>query len=181
MIPMRLAVVKATGKRYIVRKMEYTRVRCWGEVKRVTGFSSQHGDDKLFILDKVDILNVDRTEELLKELWMQNEEGYKAYLKELTQKELEREREEFIHWTGAHYELTDKSRKHFRDAGYEIALDNPKEDDSMLQDMAGDLAAYDMELSRFGITEGHGNHLRQAAADYVYEGMLKARKEKQSG
>lgn len=75
-IPMKL-VVTQTGDRYILKSIHNGIVArqlvpdiaiTFGEVLSVSGISTKHGPDKKFKLDKVTIVDVERTEELLKEL-----------------------------------------------------------------------------------------------------------------
>lgn len=83
MTTIRLATVKATGKRYVVQQMDLRRatpvVHCWGEVSsfRLPG-TTKHRGSKTFILEAVDVTEVERTAELLTALWHQGLEALRA-------------------------------------------------------------------------------------------------------
>jgi hypothetical protein len=74
----RIATVKATGKRYIVQRLylptqsnEVAKVFCWGDVVAVQGTSLKHSEAHTFVRDAVDVVEVDRTRELCEELFDQ--------------------------------------------------------------------------------------------------------------
>lgn len=81
--PIRVATVKATGRKYIVQSLDMPRSRagdiideqikvyCWGEVIRYRGLESKHQGIKCFLRSGVDIAEVPKTEWLLKELFIQ--------------------------------------------------------------------------------------------------------------
>jgi hypothetical protein len=189
MVPtvVRVATVKATGLRYIVKAMEYTRVRCNGDVYQVSGASVRHGPDKLFLLGRVDIAEVERDKGLLFSLWQQNKDSWNAHLDQIARKKRQAEWEKwlieepdpFSPW-GKRLLLSEFAMVHFKKQGYELGLaeiGNTIEREH-LQDAACDLASYDYELSRFGIREGPGVHIREMAADSVYEGLCQALEER---
>jgi len=72
MIPIRLVLVKKTGKRYVYNGEHRDVVVCKGEVERVQGFSLTHGPDKKFKRDAVNVLEVDLTEQLAQQLRSQD-------------------------------------------------------------------------------------------------------------
>lgn len=81
----RIATVKATGKRYVVQSLELPKdprhakkAHCWGEVVSYKGGSAKHGESKHFLLDAVDITEVERTPALLRALWDQGIESLRA-------------------------------------------------------------------------------------------------------
>jgi hypothetical protein len=67
-IPIRLARVKANGRRFIIEAIEGSKVRVKGGVNQVSGWSALHGPNMVFLVDRVDILEVDYSQELLEEL-----------------------------------------------------------------------------------------------------------------
>ena len=67
-IPIRLARVRASGRRFIVEAIEGNKVRVKGGVNQVSGWSALHGPNMVFLADRVDILEVDYSTELLAEL-----------------------------------------------------------------------------------------------------------------
>lgn len=74
----RIATVKATGKRYVVNQLDFreSKAHCWGEVVEVKqkgrALQTRHDGQKTFLLDAVDISEVDRTPELLRSLFQQH-------------------------------------------------------------------------------------------------------------
>jgi hypothetical protein len=154
----------------------------------------------VFLRDSVTIGDpIDRTEEVLMELWKQNKDGYLGYLQQLAALEKERERkqafdewiEREIDWDGRMiYRLTPKAIEHYIQMGRDLFNDNPEvEGGPQYEDMASDMGMYDMELDRRGIkVMGFGGdtnfdnphfRLREAVADYIFEGVCKARDEKE--
>lgn len=79
----RIAVLKDSGKRYIVQQIEMvfrpdgelntdrTKVHCWGEVQRVKGLATKHAESKSFGYDQVTVTEVQKTSELLLQLFEQ--------------------------------------------------------------------------------------------------------------
>lgn len=78
-------------------------------------------------------------------------------------------------------QLTDHARRQLVAEGYDCGMDGLGNylDEDTIQDAAMDSALYHTELTMDGVPEGHVP-LREAAADYIYEGMLKALKEKRA-
>lgn len=79
MAKVRIATVKATGLRYIVSRMyfpknpnEKAKAYCWGEVVAYRGTQAKHEKSKIFIAEAVDVVEVERTEALMLELFEQN-------------------------------------------------------------------------------------------------------------
>lgn len=75
----RLATVKATGKRFIVQQINFKtdRVHCWGSVSWVGDrASTRHQASKVFDLDDVSLASVTQTSSLVVEL-------FKEYFEEL--------------------------------------------------------------------------------------------------
>ena len=73
MANIRVATVKATGKKYIVSFVDFraNKVTCWGEIVSRTGASTKHDGTKSFMLDAVEIAEVPKTDALLRELTQQ--------------------------------------------------------------------------------------------------------------
>jgi len=74
----RLATVKETGERYLVMRLHLPRdpadpakVYCWGEVAKTKGRRTTHGPARLFLRDEVEVVEVEKTDELMHRLWMQ--------------------------------------------------------------------------------------------------------------
>lgn len=80
----RIATVRATGKRYVVSQLDFraNKAHCWGEVTEVCqngrALQTRHDAQKTFVLDAVTIAEVDRTPELLRSLFDQRIEGLRA-------------------------------------------------------------------------------------------------------
>lgn len=180
--PTRLARTK-DGKRYIFLRKETSKyVVTQGEVFHVSGLSAKFGPPKKFLADQVTIEEAEYDAELLEELWKQNEEEYEMHLRK---KALNEHKRLWLNVTpDGYFELTDHARAELFQRGHDIAADylcdnpDPQEASGMLQDMAADAAAYDYDLTRAGIPEGHGNIIREIAADEMYGGMLKAMSER---
>ncbi len=66
--PVRLVRVRANGRRFLFLNEHRDIVECRGEVQCVNGFSAQHGPNRRFKRNRVEILEVDLTENLLQEL-----------------------------------------------------------------------------------------------------------------
>jgi hypothetical protein len=86
----------------------------------------------------------------------------------------------FTDWDGKRRaRLTEYADKQLELEGYDVGMDglgNYLDEDS-LQDVAMDSARGHFELTQAGVKEG-STPCREAAADMIYEGMLKALKEK---
>lgn len=87
MTTVRLARVKATGKRYVVQQISFgeaeSTVHCWGDVVSFKGLSAKHEAAVKFPLSEVEILKERRTAGLLRELVSQHirslrERGYEV-------------------------------------------------------------------------------------------------------
>jgi hypothetical protein len=182
------------GKRYIAKPdfKDMKRVRCFGEIESISGFSTKHGPDKIFMKEMVKTEWAERTAELLLELFKQNTKAYERHLVKEREKELEVERkkhrDKWLKWNGDGWMLSEYACRYFEQCGYEMALDvlhggsdyGGTGQEPPWEDMAGDMAAYEMELTYAGIPEGYEDQhpARECAADYFYEGMRKAAKEK---
>lgn len=70
-VPIKLVTVNANGKRYVYISQDRNKVKVHGKVERVAGFDAVYGPDKTFLLDRCTVTDVDLTEELLKELALQ--------------------------------------------------------------------------------------------------------------
>lgn len=84
----RIATVKATGKKYVVRHIDFSGptpiVRCWGEVISTTRKANRHDEHKSFHRDEVDVSTVEWTPELHNELLRQGaaylrSKGYRVH------------------------------------------------------------------------------------------------------
>jgi hypothetical protein len=71
-VPIRLVRVSANGKRFIFLNEHRDIVQCKGEIVRLSGSSASHGPDKRFKRDRVEIQDLDMTEELMQELCLQD-------------------------------------------------------------------------------------------------------------
>ena len=84
MSTVRVATVKATGKRYIVQQVDFRaeKVHCWGEVVVTSERKgTKHEGTKAFILSAVDIQNdVPFDDKLMRELFEQTKQVYAAEL-----------------------------------------------------------------------------------------------------
>ena len=78
MAHLKLVTVKANGRQYMYLNAGNGKVHTRGEVLAVGGFSTNHGDAKTFLLDKVDIRTVDLTKELLAALLAQSKRDPKT-------------------------------------------------------------------------------------------------------
>jgi hypothetical protein len=183
--PIRLVRVKATGKRFIYLAEDKGKVRCRGEVQSVSGFSAKHGKDRTFLADRVEVLpEVDYTEELLVGLLAEHAIAVQQTVARLVSEvmELKPKRKLWLkRGSDGRLELTEHARKELDAGGYDCALDGLgnyfSPDD--LESAATDLAMYHDELTRDGAKEGY-TIIRECAADYIYEGMLRALKEKEA-
>jgi len=93
----RIATVKATGKKYMVLSMRFPKteeaptVTCWGDVYQVNGLKTRHqGHCKIFLKEEVDVVEVPRTKDVLRRLLRQylrelKDEGYDVTI-QLTRK-----------------------------------------------------------------------------------------------
>lgn len=77
MANIRIATVKATGKKYIVSFVDFraNKVTCWGELASRTGLSTKHNGTKSFMLEYVDLAEVPKTDALLQALTQQMLDG----------------------------------------------------------------------------------------------------------
>ena len=187
-IPIKLVKVRANGKRFILLEEQASepertgssvrKIRCKGEVLRVSGCSAVHGDNKVFMGDRVDIIDAELSEELLKELML--EAGPQAGPPPPEAKEKVKKRK---HWAvrdrSGHWELTSFGRNSLQREGYDLGdaeIGNTL-DEETLQDAAMDMARYHMELDADGVPSGYTG-LRECAADYIHEGLCKALEER---
>jgi hypothetical protein len=67
-VPVRIARVRATDKRFIVLSVERGKVKTKGAVLQVAGHSAVHGPDRVWQEDRVELYELDYTEALLQEL-----------------------------------------------------------------------------------------------------------------
>jgi hypothetical protein len=84
----RIATVKQTGRKYLVQQIDFQAkpepiVRCWGEVESAKatsngGGSSRHGESKAFVKSAVEITEVEKTWDLIDELWQQSQQAKRA-------------------------------------------------------------------------------------------------------
>lgn len=77
----RIATVKATGKRYVVQRIESwgdEKVFCWGECVSFRGLSAKFETGRAFLPGAVDVAEVDRTADLLASLVAQRIAGLRA-------------------------------------------------------------------------------------------------------
>ncbi len=79
----RVATVKATGKRYIVCFLDFQsgKVNCYGELIKSKGLATTHGPNKAFLLDAVEVKDVVKDLTLVQSLFEQSvaskrEEGH---------------------------------------------------------------------------------------------------------
>ncbi len=179
---MRLCTVKKTGKRYVYSGEHRDVVVCKGEVERISGLSAAHGLDKRFKRDAVWVQDADLTEQLLRELAEQNPD-YRFPPPEPIPSEEPAWVEWEIDWRGKRFaRLTPYADKQLMEMGLDMGRDGIGNylDENTLQDAAVDSAMYIDELTREGVREGLLTPCREAAADMIYEGMLKALKEKRA-
>lgn len=71
MAKIRIATVKATGKKYIVQQWFGGKVHCWGELVSYKGLSTKHGESKSFLEDFVTLETVDQNQSLVESLFAQ--------------------------------------------------------------------------------------------------------------
>lgn len=178
-IPIKLVKVQANGKRYILLREDLGRGKVYvkGDVLRVSGHSATHGPNRCFLRNRVDILDVDMTEETLQELLA--EAGVQA--EPAPAKALGRKKWVKVSYDGHNMQLTDYGIKQLVSAGYDMGRDGLGDyisaDD--LESPAADLARGHPELDFEGVPRQH--IIRELAADYIHEGLLKAAKEKGLG
>ena len=70
----RVATVKATGKKFIVQQLEFSKnpkAHCWGNLLEYKGLSSKHEGSISFAMKDVEISEVPRTIQLLDAMFMQ--------------------------------------------------------------------------------------------------------------
>ena len=72
----RIAIEKATGRKYIIQQCELpkngeTLVHVWGECMKTRGLQTQHEGSKTFRESEVEITEVEKTQDLLEELFQQ--------------------------------------------------------------------------------------------------------------
>ena len=188
MAAIKLAKVAATGKNYIVIAVDKNKVRCKGEVLRVSGCSAMHeAKDKVFLADRVSVREVDLTEELLNQLKDQTvpkEKNFKMpYEKKAPKKKhplanFVYDAEYGRRWGGkGFWQLTEKANRQLIAEGEDIAWDGLGNyiDERNMQDVAMDAAGYHQDFTDAGMPEGY-NPGREAVADMIYEGMLKGLK-----
>lgn len=75
MSKVRIATVNATGCKYIIQQIEFSKtpkVHCWGEVCRTEGSRTSHEASKSFLKSEVTITEVDKTPVLVASLFQQN-------------------------------------------------------------------------------------------------------------
>jgi hypothetical protein len=169
-IRIRLVKVKLTGKRFQLLGESRGIVHCKGEVRRVNGFDTMNGPDRKFKRDYVDIVEDTLTEELLASLLAEAVDPLPEPRKAWAKQELD-------YTMHPSFVLTVHGRKRLEQAGYELAMDT-RGIEEYAQDAAMDVAAYHSELTEDGVPEGYMSVLREVAADYVYDGILRALKEK---
>lgn len=186
---MKVARVKTTGKCYVVIAEGQGKVRCKGEILRVSGASTMHESrDKVFLSEKVEVFDTDRNEKML---WMMANQCVPK-LKENRVKSEPKPRKPKQHplanfvydahygkkWGGKGYwTLTEKAEKQLRAEGEDIAWDGLGNylDENVLQDAACDAASYHSDFTEAGMPEGF-NQGREVVADMIYEGMLRGLK-----
>lgn len=100
----RIATVTKTGERFIVQQINLAAgiVHCWGEVTRAEGLKSHHAASVRYMRSHVTIQEVEKTAELLQDLFMQRI------------RRLQRE--------GHVFEIRGRKHKKFIDLGKEAAL-----------------------------------------------------------
>ena len=168
-IPIKIVTVKANGKRYIFLDELNGKVHTKGEVNQVSGHSARHDPNKTFMADRVEVREVDLSEELLNELLAQN-----GVIQPL---EVKQPKWVKVHNDG-HRELTPHARKEFKRMGYDLGMDGFGSHlvEESIEDYAIDTARYNVELTSEGIPESHV--IRECAADLVADGLFKALEEK---
>jgi hypothetical protein len=176
-IPKLIARVKSNGKRYFVINIGHGKVYCKGEIKNRSGFSATFGDDKRFLEDRVEITQVDLTEDLLDELIAQ--EG--PVTAPIVSPKVEKVgRKKWTKTVGKGFdkrrELTDYAIKRLKLEGEDLAWDalGNYMNEQDLENAAMEIAMEHYELTEEGVPQF--NVLREIAADYLYDGMLKGKK-----
>ena len=172
--------VNANGKRYFLLMVTGGKVYCKGEVKTVSGFSATFGPDKTFLENKVERIALELTESLLEELRKQGNPDEKP-VKKIVYMEGNRSRRKWMKLDKYTHrlELTSHAKTQLFREGYSCALDGLGNylDRGLLESAAIDSAADHDELTRDGAPTGY-NIYREIAADYIFDGMMKAYKEK---
>ena len=191
-IPIKLAKVKTNGRRFIVISIDKNKVRCKGEVQRVSGYSAVHGPDKTFLDNFVEVIDEEYTEALLNELHRESTtvlEKPKSLVlppeikpmktAKMPKADIHARKKWLVYdkYSNRLY-LTDHARKQLELEGYDVACDGLGNylTENSLQDAAMDGAAYHCELEQDGMKPGY-SITAEAAADYIYSGMLRALKE----
>lgn len=161
----RVARVKSNGKRYFVVMTTGGKVYCKGEVLSRGGFAASFGKDKTFKADKVDISEIELTEDLLDELIAQEQPPLKV----------ERAEKKFAKREGRSWTLTEYGRKQLVLEGEDMAWDGIGNylGESEMATAAYEVAEFHSGLTDSGVPEGM-SQIRECAADYIYQGMLKA-------
>lgn len=168
---MKIARINSTGKCYIVVGEGAGKVRCKGEVLRVSGASAMHETrDRVFLRDKVSIFQTDLTESLLIQLKEQNMPKFVVKPSKIRKPK----QHPLANCVGGYWMLTAKAIKQLEAEGEDIAYDGLGNylDENTLQDAAVDAASYHSDFTDAGMPEGF-NKDREAVADMIYEGMLK--------
>jgi len=176
MAHLKLVTVKANGRQYMYLNAGKGKVHVRGEVLAVGGFSTNHGDAKTFLIDKVDIHTVDLTKELLVHLLAQGKRDAKTD-KPIPEPAPKVKKPKGNKWvTEDRYDgrlrLTKWAEKELVREGKGIAEDglgNYIDGDHALQDAAYDLAMGHYDLDHAGVP-AH-SVIREIAADLIYEGM----------
>ena len=182
----KVARVTATGKCYIVIATDKNKVRCKGEVLRVSGASAMHENkDRVFLADKVTITETDLTEQFLNQLKEQTVPKPVQPKPSREKKPKKHPLANFVYdseygrrYGGKGYwELTEKACKQLMAEGEDVAWDGLGNylDQNMLGDAAMDAASYHSDFTAAGMPEGY-NQGREAVADMIYDGMMKGLK-----
>ena len=184
---MKIVTVRKTGRRYIYAGERWEKVTVRGEIRRRNGLALVHGTDKVFRRNDVWITDESLTEELVQKLCEQSPEleptpppppepppGPPKWVEWHRDCVDGRNRAQLTEHACRELEAMGKS------SGPDLVAGGM--DESILGDAAMDSAAYLDELTREGVREGYMVPVREAAADLIYEGMLKGveeyRKEK---
>lgn len=201
MIPVKVVLVKKTGKCYLYNGEHRDVVVCKGEVSARNGMSLTHGPDKKFKRDAVSVIEYDLTESLVQKLRSQgcpdceNGSGWTRHLGPNNDEVVEAcetccpppkvepvpepDRKAWVEWSYEDGEkrarLTKYADEQLMKEGYGAAMDGLGNyfDEDMLADAAMDCAMEHYELTREGVRTGC-TPCREAAADMIHEGMLKA-------
>jgi len=186
MAHLKLVTVKANGRQYMYLNENKGKVHVRGEVLAVGGFSTNHGDAKTFLADRVTIREVDLTKELLAQLLAQSKRDPVTdkpipepapKVKKVKVKKNKWANKSYD-YDGARWELTEYAIKQLAAGGYDYAMDQLGDglDEQHISDAAMDMAMYHCDLTDAGVPEGL-HVIRECAADCIHEGMLKAIKQ----